>query len=146
MLKHLEQETDVLLRFALTPTKLNTFRPYNIKQLCMSSNNQIVRQKFVFAHGCCKMCSMEPWIHSLCLWLYKPWFHISRHVNAQNARIWKSSCCSGSLQWIIGRIYFHKTVNSDRYVSDILIYCTDVFMAVTMKNAVFWDVNTVWLL
>jgi hypothetical protein len=62
---------------------------------------------------------------------------VSRHVSAQNVRIWSDDnphalhqvplhsekvgvWCALNPRRIIGLIFFHKTVNSYRYVNDIL--------------------------
>jgi hypothetical protein len=64
------------------------------------------------------------------------WFHVSGHVSAQNVRIWsdenlhtvqqvslhskKVVWCAVSPRRVIGPLFFHQTINSDPYVSDIL--------------------------
>jgi hypothetical protein len=65
------------------------------------------------------------------------WFHVSGNVNAQNSRIWDTEnphvlhqrqlhnikvgvWCAVRARRVIGPILFGDTVNSDRYVSDIL--------------------------
>jgi hypothetical protein len=65
------------------------------------------------------------------------WFHVSGNVNAHNSRIWDTEnphvlhqrplhdikvgvWCAVSTRRVIGPIFFGDTVNSDRYVSDIL--------------------------
>jgi hypothetical protein len=65
------------------------------------------------------------------------WFHVSGNVNAQNSCIWDTEnphvlhqrplhemkvgvWCAVSARRVINPIFFGDTVNSDRYVSDIL--------------------------
>jgi hypothetical protein len=65
------------------------------------------------------------------------WLHVSGYVNAQNSHIWDTEnphvlhqrplhdikvdvWCAVSARRVIGPIFFEDTVNSDRYVSDIL--------------------------
>ncbi|PNF34429.1 hypothetical protein B7P43_G13247 [Cryptotermes secundus] len=61
------------------------------------------------------------------------WFHVSGHVNAQNVRIWKDENTHAIQQvplhsekvgvWCAVNqwpLFFNETMNSDRYVNDIL--------------------------
>jgi hypothetical protein len=65
------------------------------------------------------------------------WFHLSRYINAQNNKYWSSInprqsfevllydqkigvWCAITSSRIVGPIFFENTINSERYVSDIL--------------------------
>jgi hypothetical protein len=136
-LRHLAQETGVSLGSARTATKLIKLRPYKVTVVHeLKQPDYAARIRF------------RNWllqnVHDgiadpqLLFLSDEAWFHVGGHVNAQNVRIWSNEnphaihqvplhsekvgvWCAVSPRRIIGSIFFHNTVNSDRYINDILI-------------------------
>ena len=135
-LRRLAQETGVSLGSARTATKLIKFRPYKVTVVHeLKQPDHAARIRF------CNWLLQN--VHDgivdpqLLFMTDEAWFHVGGHVNAQNVRIWSNEnphaiqqvplhsekvgvWCAVSPRRIIGPIFFHHTVNSDRYINDIL--------------------------
>jgi hypothetical protein len=134
--RRLAQEIDVAYTTARRATKLFSFRPYLIQEV-----HRIKHTDFNLRITFCSWLLLN--VHDgiidpdLFFMSEEAWFHVSGNVNAQNNRIWDTEnphvlhqrllhdtkvgvWCALSARRVIGPIFFGDTVNSDRYVSDIL--------------------------
>ena len=82
------------------------------------------------------------------------WFHLSGYTNTQNSRTWATEnphetfekplhdqkigvWCAVSRSRMIGPIFFHSTVNSDRYIKDIFIPFSEQLTALEKQKTWF---------
>jgi hypothetical protein len=117
-------------------TKLIMFHPYTVKVVHVFKPVD-APQNILFCNWMLKNVHDGPVYPKLLFLTYEAYFHISGYVNSQYTRIWSDENphavhqtplrdikigvrCAVSVKRIIGPIFYHKTVNSDRYVRNTL--------------------------